>query len=47
VRTVVDASLRRFATVWCAAGTPRAVFQVETERLIAAIPQADVRDVTA
>ena len=47
VRTVVDASLRRFATVWCAAGTPRAVFEVETERLIAAIPQADVRDVTA
>jgi prolyl-tRNA editing enzyme YbaK/EbsC (Cys-tRNA(Pro) deacylase) len=46
VPTVVDASLRRFATVWCAAGTPRAVFEVETERLIAAIPQADVRDVT-
>jgi len=46
VRTVVDQSLRRFATVWCAAGTPRAVFEVETERLIAAIPGADVRGVT-
>ena len=47
VRTVVDDSLRRFATVWCAAGTPRAMFEVETERLIAAIPGADVRDVNA
>ena len=47
VRTLVDESLRRFATVWCAAGTPRAVFEVETERLIAAIPSADVRAVTA
>jgi len=47
VRTLVDESLRRFATVWCAAGTPRAVFEVETERLIAAIPGADVRAVTA
>lgn len=46
VRTVVDESLRRFATVWCAAGTPRAVFEVETERLIAAIPGAEVRPVT-
>ena len=47
VRTVVDGSLRRFATVWCAAGTPRAVFEVETERLIRAIPEAEVRDVSA
>jgi prolyl-tRNA editing enzyme YbaK/EbsC (Cys-tRNA(Pro) deacylase) len=44
---VVDPSLRRFATVWCAAGTPRAVFEVDTERLIAAIPGAEVRDVSA
>src|SRR6185295_16436046 len=36
VRTVVDESLRRFDTVWCAAGTPRAVFEVDTERLIEA-----------
>jgi prolyl-tRNA editing enzyme YbaK/EbsC (Cys-tRNA(Pro) deacylase) len=45
VRTVVDASLLRFETVWCAGGTPHAVFPVETEALIAAIPAADVRDV--
>jgi prolyl-tRNA editing enzyme YbaK/EbsC (Cys-tRNA(Pro) deacylase) len=47
VRTVVDESLRRFATVWCAAGTPRAVFEVETERLIAAVPGAEVQAVTS
>ena len=47
LRTVVDPSLRRFATVWCAAGTPRAVFEIDTERLIAAIPGAEVRDVSA
>jgi prolyl-tRNA editing enzyme YbaK/EbsC (Cys-tRNA(Pro) deacylase) len=44
VRTVVDASLRRFDTVWCAAGTPNAVFPVATEQLISAIPHADVRE---
>ena len=46
VRTVVDESLRRFETVWCAGGTPHAVFPVETERLIAAVPHAQVREVT-
>ena len=46
VRTLVDDSLRRFDTVWCAAGTPRAVFEVATERLIAAIPGAEVRTVS-
>ena len=46
VRTVVDASLRRFETVWCAGGTPNAVFPVPTEALIAAIPDADVREIT-
>ena len=35
--THVDSSLRRFETVWCAAGTPHAVFEVETEALFAAI----------
>src|SRR6266496_2534002 len=45
VRTVVDASLRRFETVWCAGGTPHAVFPVATEALIAAIPGADVREI--
>jgi prolyl-tRNA editing enzyme YbaK/EbsC (Cys-tRNA(Pro) deacylase) len=47
VRTVVDASLRRFETVWCAAGTPHAVFEVPTQALIAAIPDADVREISA
>jgi prolyl-tRNA editing enzyme YbaK/EbsC (Cys-tRNA(Pro) deacylase) len=46
VRTVVDESLRRFQTVWCAGGTPHAVFPVETSALIAAIPDAHVREVT-
>lgn len=38
LETLIDESLRRFATVWCAAGTPHAVFQTDTEALIAAIP---------
>jgi prolyl-tRNA editing enzyme YbaK/EbsC (Cys-tRNA(Pro) deacylase) len=46
VRTIIDASLRRFDTVWCAAGTPHAVFPVETEALIAALPDAEVREVS-
>jgi prolyl-tRNA editing enzyme YbaK/EbsC (Cys-tRNA(Pro) deacylase) len=46
VRTVVDSSLRRFDTVWCAGGTPHAVFPVETEALIAALPAAEVRDIS-
>jgi prolyl-tRNA editing enzyme YbaK/EbsC (Cys-tRNA(Pro) deacylase) len=43
--TVVDESLRRFERVWCAAGTPNAVFEVETERLLAALPDARVEAV--
>jgi prolyl-tRNA editing enzyme YbaK/EbsC (Cys-tRNA(Pro) deacylase) len=42
----VDSSLRRFDTVWCAAGTPRAVFEVKTDRLIAALPDGEERDLT-
>jgi prolyl-tRNA editing enzyme YbaK/EbsC (Cys-tRNA(Pro) deacylase) len=45
LETLVDPSLRRFATVWCAAGTPHAVFEVDTEALIAAIDEAAVLDV--
>lgn len=45
LETVVDASLRRFATVWCAAGTPTAVFEVETEALIGAVADATVGEV--
>jgi prolyl-tRNA editing enzyme YbaK/EbsC (Cys-tRNA(Pro) deacylase) len=45
VQTVVDSSLLRFPIVWCAAGTPNAVFSVSTEALIAVIPDAVVEDV--
>ena len=43
--TVVDASLRRFERVWCAAGTPHAVFEVRLDALLAALPDAEVREV--
>ena len=46
LETLIDESLRRFATVWCAAGTPHAVFEVDTEALIAAIPGGAVLDVS-
>jgi prolyl-tRNA editing enzyme YbaK/EbsC (Cys-tRNA(Pro) deacylase) len=46
VRTVVDDSLRRFETLWCAGGTPHAVFPVATGQLLAALPAARVLDVT-
>jgi len=46
VRTVVDSSLRRFPTVWCAAGTPNAVFSVSTEALLGAIPEAAVEEIS-
>lgn len=45
LETLVDASLRRFESVWCAAGTPHAVFEVGTAELIGAIPAATVLDV--
>ncbi len=45
LETLIDQSLRRFATVWCAAGTPHAVFEADTEALIAAIPGGAVLDV--
>jgi prolyl-tRNA editing enzyme YbaK/EbsC (Cys-tRNA(Pro) deacylase) len=45
LRTVVDASLRRFDTVWCAGGTPHAVFPVATEDLIRAIPTCTVEEI--
>jgi prolyl-tRNA editing enzyme YbaK/EbsC (Cys-tRNA(Pro) deacylase) len=46
IPTVVDASLRRFERVWCAGGTPHAVFPVATEALIGAIPGARVDDIS-
>jgi prolyl-tRNA editing enzyme YbaK/EbsC (Cys-tRNA(Pro) deacylase) len=44
--TTVDESLRRFSTVWAAAGTPHDVFAVDTEALIAAIPGVVVTEVS-
>jgi len=43
--TVVDESLRRFERVWCAAGTPNAVFEVELDALLAALPAATIQAV--
>jgi prolyl-tRNA editing enzyme YbaK/EbsC (Cys-tRNA(Pro) deacylase) len=40
--TTIDESLKRFGTVWGAAGTHHDVFGVRTEALIAALPEADV-----
>jgi prolyl-tRNA editing enzyme YbaK/EbsC (Cys-tRNA(Pro) deacylase) len=40
--TIVDESLRRFDLVWCAAGTPHAVFETSVEALLAALPDATV-----
>ena len=40
--TIIDESLKRFDTVWCAAGTTHAVFPVATAALIAAIPTAKI-----
>jgi prolyl-tRNA editing enzyme YbaK/EbsC (Cys-tRNA(Pro) deacylase) len=45
LETLVDRSLQRFGTVWCAAGTPHDVFEVETTRLIAALPAGVVAEV--
>jgi prolyl-tRNA editing enzyme YbaK/EbsC (Cys-tRNA(Pro) deacylase) len=43
--TIVDESLRRFERVWCAAGTPNAVFEVAVQDLIAALPDPKVQPV--
>ncbi len=43
--TLIDSSLRRFDVVWAAAGHPRAVFEIATDDLIAALPDATVTEV--
>jgi prolyl-tRNA editing enzyme YbaK/EbsC (Cys-tRNA(Pro) deacylase) len=43
--TIVDESLRRFGSVWCAAGTPNAVFEARLEDLLAALPAASIQPV--
>jgi prolyl-tRNA editing enzyme YbaK/EbsC (Cys-tRNA(Pro) deacylase) len=42
---VVDESLRRFDRVWCAAGTPNAVFEVAVDALLTALPAASIQPV--
>ncbi len=42
LETLVDESLRRFDTVWAAAGTHHDVFSVQTDALIEALPGARV-----
>jgi prolyl-tRNA editing enzyme YbaK/EbsC (Cys-tRNA(Pro) deacylase) len=37
LRTIVDDSLHRYERVWCAAGTPHAVFEVALADLVRAI----------
>jgi prolyl-tRNA editing enzyme YbaK/EbsC (Cys-tRNA(Pro) deacylase) len=46
LETLIDESLRRFATVWCAAGTPHAVFEADIDALIDAIPGGSVVEVS-
>jgi prolyl-tRNA editing enzyme YbaK/EbsC (Cys-tRNA(Pro) deacylase) len=46
LETMIDVSLTRFRTVWCAAGTPHSVFEIGVERLIAASHGAAVLDVS-
>ena len=47
LETLIDASLRRFEIVWCAAGTPHDVFPVAVETLISAVGNGSVVDVAA
>lgn len=46
LETIIDESLRRFSVVWAAAGTPHAVFAIDTKALIEAIPAARVESVS-
>lgn len=46
LETTIDESLRRFETVWAAAGTPHDVFAIQTEELIRALPGARLADVS-
>lgn len=43
--TVVDDSVERFATVWCTAGVPGALFEVGVADLLAVLPAAELRPV--
>jgi prolyl-tRNA editing enzyme YbaK/EbsC (Cys-tRNA(Pro) deacylase) len=43
--TIVDESLSRFDSVWCAAGTPHAVFEARLTELLATLPDPEIRAV--
>jgi len=43
--TIVDESLARYDRVWCAAGTPHAVFETSFADLVAAMPDARIEAV--
>jgi prolyl-tRNA editing enzyme YbaK/EbsC (Cys-tRNA(Pro) deacylase) len=45
LETLIDSSLSRFETVWAAAGTPHAVFELSTVALVESIPGAHLVDV--
>ena len=42
---LADRSLTRFETVWCAAGTPNALFGAPLDDLLAAIDDVEVGDI--
>ena len=43
--TIIDESLSRFDRVWCAAGTPHAVFEARVVELLSALPSASIQPV--
>ena len=45
LETLVDESLFRFKSVWAAAGTPHAVFEIETRKLIV-LTEGKIADIT-
>ena len=45
VRTLADRSLTRFDVVWCAAGTPNALFGTPLDDLLAAIDGVELADI--
>ena len=45
IRTLADRSLTRFDVVWCAAGTPNALFGAPLDDLLAAIDGVEVADI--
>ena len=43
--TIIDESLHRYDRVWCAAGTPHAVFEAGVAELLSALPSASIQPV--